>query len=482
MNESSAIEHLRSLAVYFEGDIKENYGAAMLTISNDKADGYISSYDILPGLSCRVYNITYKEEFKIDLKLSDKRLVYFCFNVKGHLFHRFSKEEDFTKIEQNQNLIIISHPGFTAETVFAKDEKLEMCFVLIDKTKLSATDTNRGEVRQLEHLLSEILDKETTDKPYRYLGDIDTLTAQYAEILTENTNTDAVGRLITEGAVLNMLASQIEAHDNDSVNDVFDIKLSKSELSKITKIGTFVSEHIARKIPVEELSREYGLSPKKLQAGTRFLYGESVGKFILNVRLEYAKDLIQASDLSISEICYRIGLTSRSYFSKIFLERYGVKPSDYKKSFEKKNVLFELSYRSVANQEIDSKDIQQIVKIAREYNQSCDITGCLVYHEDSFFQILEGAKMDILDLYERIERDSRHKDIQLLWKGAIPKRNFTEWNMAFVADNRKINLPTQGNPTHLNFEKVLDQLPDTSIASDVFWKRVRTIIKHDGEH
>ena len=36
------------------------------------------------------------------------------------------------------------------------------------------------------------------------------------------------------------------------------------------------------------------------------------------------------SDLNISEIVYTIGFSSRSYFSKIFKEKYNISPNEYK--------------------------------------------------------------------------------------------------------------------------------------------------------
>nr|WP_313790335.1 AraC family transcriptional regulator [Allomuricauda sp.] len=38
------------------------------------------------------------------------------------------------------------------------------------------------------------------------------------------------------------------------------------------------------------------------------------------------------TEMNISEVVYSIGFTSRSYFSKIFKERYGLSPSEFKNS------------------------------------------------------------------------------------------------------------------------------------------------------
>ena len=71
---------------------------------------------------------------------------------------------------------------------------------------------------------------------------------------------------------------------------------------------------------------------KKIQEGFKSYYSCSVNDFVQRKRLEIAKKLLSQSDLNISEIAYKVGLNSKSYFSKLFKDRYGLSPTDYKKS------------------------------------------------------------------------------------------------------------------------------------------------------
>ena len=80
---------------------------------------------------------------------------------------------------------------------------------------------------------------------------------------------------------------------------------------------------------VTDLSKEYGLSPTKLQEGFKVMEGTTVTNFIRNERLILAEELIQTSDMNISEIVYSIGFTSRSYFSKIFRNKFNCTPKAY---------------------------------------------------------------------------------------------------------------------------------------------------------
>ena len=43
---------------------------------------------------------------------------------------------------------------------------------------------------------------------------------------------------------------------------------------------------------------------------------------------------MESTHLNITEITYRIGITSRSYFSKLFKERYSMSPKQYMQKLE----------------------------------------------------------------------------------------------------------------------------------------------------
>lgn len=78
------------------------------------------------------------------------------------------------------------------------------------------------------------------------------------------------------------------------------------------------SRHLAQKMNLSE-SQIY----RKLKAIT----GKSTAVFIRSVRLEKAKDLIQTTEKTISEIAYEVGFNDPSWFSRAFKEEFGQSPS-----------------------------------------------------------------------------------------------------------------------------------------------------------
>ena len=325
--EDPAANHVREMATHFNAELDESNDASTITMDNYKAKGFISSYRIFNGLSVWIYNVTFLSDFKVDLELTEDSPYYFSYNVKGHFLHRFGDQEEFAKILQNQNMIVTGSPKTSVQIVFPANVELKIAIIIADLKLLGSLDIRNA--KRIHSKVGEIFQKTPKHRPYRHLGRIDTETEKYASIVCENNGVDLVGGLLTEGAVLNMLASQIKAYSKDNSETQPQYVLSKSELSKITSLGEYMVNNFETRMTILELSKHFGISPKKLQMGVKHLYGESVGHYISNLRMAHAKYLFYTTDLNVSEVRYRVGISSGSYFSKVFKSRYGALPSRY---------------------------------------------------------------------------------------------------------------------------------------------------------
>lgn len=90
-----------------------------------------------------------------------------------------------------------------------------------------------------------------------------------------------------------------------------------------------------------------------------------------------------------------------------------------------------LVYRSVANESFSVPQIYSMLSKAKDYNTEHGITGCLLYHNNHFLQLLEGEEIHVQHLFERISKDQRHQDITILEREITKERVFGNWSMAF---------------------------------------------------
>ncbi|HEY9542803.1 hybrid sensor histidine kinase/response regulator transcription factor [Prevotella sp.] len=89
-------------------------------------------------------------------------------------------------------------------------------------------------------------------------------------------------------------------------------------------------------ISVEALSAELGMSRVQMYKKLVAITGTTPSEFIRLIRLKHAEQLLRQSQLSVSEIAYRVGFNNPRYFSKYFIDMYGLTPSQYKKRYEGK--------------------------------------------------------------------------------------------------------------------------------------------------
>ncbi len=106
-------------------------------------------------------------------------------------------------------------------------------------------------------------------------------------------------------------------------------------------------------------------------------------------------------------------------------------------------MLERLLYRSKATNTLGSLHLFNMLSEARAKNALVGITGHLLYTEEVFVQCIEGTPAAIACLWESLQRDPRHHDIELLARGLLAQRRFSDWSMAFSSypSLNRFNMP-----------------------------------------
>jgi hypothetical protein len=76
--------------------------------------------------------------------------------------------------------------------------------------------------------------------------------------------------------------------------------------------------------------------------------------------------------------------------------------------------------------------IESILAQSRSKNPELGITGVLCHGGGVFMQVLEGGRAPVNELYNRIARDDRHREVTLLHYEEIAERRFSNWTMGQV--------------------------------------------------
>ena len=114
------------------------------------------------------------------------------------------------------------------------------------------------------------------------------------------------------------------------LEDQLFVSLSPSDQRFLYPLMDYISETWQNPyLKVEDLGKNLGYSKSQFYRKMVSLVGETPNNFIKNYRLRKAAKRIRRQSGNIAEIAYETGFNSPSYFSKCFLRKYGILPSEY---------------------------------------------------------------------------------------------------------------------------------------------------------
>ena len=94
----------------------------------------------------------------------------------------------------------------------------------------------------------------------------------------------------------------------------------------------YILTHYGDDLSLDILAKEVCLSPRYLSSLFIEENGYGINKYIREVRMKKAKELLLDTNLKIGEIGRKVGYPNLSYFCKSFAREYGVTPEKFRDS------------------------------------------------------------------------------------------------------------------------------------------------------
>jgi hypothetical protein len=91
--------------------------------------------------------------------------------------------------------------------------------------------------------------------------------------------------------------------------------------------------------------------------------------------------------------------------------------------------LVRIAYASAMRSELSRPDLDTLLSKWRRRNAERAITGVLLYHHESVFQVLEGFPDLVRSLYQTISQDPRHHSVTTLIDEPTERRSFGDWSI-----------------------------------------------------
>lgn len=100
----------------------------------------------------------------------------------------------------------------------------------------------------------------------------------------------------------------------------------KKQIHSILRAKSIITNDERYHYNIHQIASEVGLNEVKLKQGFKHVFGVGLYGFLMSVRMDKARELLQITSKSVKEISNIIGYKSTSSFIKIFKQRHGHSP------------------------------------------------------------------------------------------------------------------------------------------------------------
>tara|TARA_R110000850_G_scaffold203228_1_gene329473 strand:+ start:84033 stop:85019 length:987 start_codon:yes stop_codon:yes gene_type:complete len=323
------------MAEAFNCAVRSSCGEYWIRIPKKWGKGTIKGINFDGGLGIIQYDCMFHDDIEIQFIVNKVHPLKFIYCIEGFVKHSFENDDEWHELEQYQCNILGSenHNGHILH------------FLADTKTRINSLEIDREgfhkkmdcELKNLNSDLKELFLDKIAKRKFYYQGYYSLRLAETFNRIQEFENIDLIRRLYLEGKAYNILSEQILMYQDDLQETGKRSLLRRAEIELVQKASRIINEEIAELDNIDSLSRRVGLNTNKLQEGFKYFYHNTVNGYIQVIRLEVAKELLSNSDYNISEIVQKVGLSSKSYFSKIFKEKYNISPSEFQQN-NKRNI------------------------------------------------------------------------------------------------------------------------------------------------
>ena len=101
---------------------------------------------------------------------------------------------------------------------------------------------------------------------------------------------------------------------------------------------SYIQQNFTGKISLKEFGEQFHLSEKYISRYFKEHFHITLSQYITYLRLEHAKQLLQDTDMPVTEVALQSGYQNVSYFIRSFKKAYAVSPLKYRKSDENKTL------------------------------------------------------------------------------------------------------------------------------------------------
>jgi AraC-like DNA-binding protein len=154
---------------------------------------------------------------------------------------------------------------------------------------------------------------------------------EVVELMKELVHLKGIHSVIRLLHILEILSSTKEYHYISSIP--YEDSFNQHETDRLNKVYEYVLKNFRKKVSLEEISELLHMTPTSFSRYFTMKNNKAFSRFVAEVRIKHACEMLTETDASVAEICYECGFNTLSNFNKQFKEITLKKPTEYKKEF-----------------------------------------------------------------------------------------------------------------------------------------------------
>jgi len=102
---------------------------------------------------------------------------------------------------------------------------------------------------------------------------------------------------------------------------------------RIEELAVKIKSNLTQTLNIEQMAESINVSVSYLQHLFKREVGISIVKYVKELRLQAARELLETTHLSVKEICMKVGVTNETHFPLDFKQKFGRTPIEYRKNY-----------------------------------------------------------------------------------------------------------------------------------------------------
>lgn len=135
--------------------------------------------------------------------------------------------------------------------------------------------------------------------------------------------------------------------------------------------------------------------------------------------------------------------------------------------------IYQLVYCLSCPKNLQSNQIDESIFLARSFNQQHNITGCIVLHNNEFYNLFEGEDAAIENLHRFVVNNNLGKHITIVYKQDVATRFFTQ---SFIVTDSASSCTESTHLSLPELKTVISDIPGQTSATKVFNQIITQLI------